>query len=106
MNLTEFEQTLKQNLNIEKAKDVNVKINVTVLNGSSGKFNVTVENNDVNVGEGKLDDAHITVGFTTEESLNKMFLEGANPVSLVMSGKMTFNGDMNKGKSLKGLFIK
>jgi len=106
MNLTEFEQTLKQNLNIEKAKDVNVKINVTVLNGSSGKFNVTVENNDVNVREGKLDDAHITVGFTTEESLNKMFLEGANPVSLVMSGKMTFNGDMNKGKSLKGLFIK
>lgn len=106
MNITEFEQTLKQNLNIEKAKDVNVKINVTVLNGPTGKFNVTVENNDVSVKEGKLDDAHITVGFTTEESLNKMFLEGANPVSLVMSGKMTFNGDMNKGKSLKGLFIK
>ena len=34
-----------------------------------------------------------------------MFTKGVNPTSLVMKGKMTFNGDMSKGKSLKGLFI-
>jgi len=34
-----------------------------------------------------------------------MFLEGGNPISLVMGGRMTFNGDMAKGKELKGLFV-
>jgi hypothetical protein len=35
----------------------------------------------------------------------EMFTKGADPVKLVMGGKMTFNGDMSKGKSMKGLFV-
>jgi hypothetical protein len=35
----------------------------------------------------------------------EMFTQGANPMGLVMGGKMTFNGDMAKGKSIKGLFV-
>jgi hypothetical protein len=27
-------------------------------------------------------------------------------MSLVLKGQMTFNGDMGKGKSIKGLFVK
>ena len=34
-----------------------------------------------------------------------MFTKGKDPVKLVMGGKMTFNGDMSKGKGMKGLFV-
>ena len=53
-----------------------------------------------------LSKADITVGFVDKDTMIDMFTKGVNPTSLVMSGKMTFNGDMSKGRSIKGLFMK
>jgi hypothetical protein len=57
------------------------------------------------IGSAPLDKADITAGFVNKDTMIEMFPTGAVPMRLVMGGKMTFNGNMAKGKSLKGLFI-
>lgn len=105
MNIDSIRQTLTENLNKEKSKDVNVDINVNVISEANGKFAVQIHNSNIEINEGNIDKADITVGFLNKDTMIDMFLNGANPMSLVMKGQMTFNGDMQKGKSLKGLFI-
>jgi hypothetical protein len=99
LDIDSIRNTLTTNLNEDKSKDVDVDINVNVLGVSNGKFNVQVHNSTV-------DTADITVGFANKNVMIDMFVNGANPMGLVMGGQMTFNGDMAKGKSLKGLFVK
>tara|TARA_Y100000385_G_scaffold278950_1_gene327945 strand:- start:2082 stop:2405 length:324 start_codon:yes stop_codon:yes gene_type:complete len=106
LDIDSIRNSLTTNLNEDKSKDVDVDINVNVLGVSNGKFNVQVHNSTVALEEGYLDTADITVGFANKDVMIDMFINGANPMGLVMGGQMTFNGDMAKGKSLKGLFVK
>ena len=82
-----------------------VRINVNVINETNGKFSVSIHSNRCIITDEHLDKSDITVGFVNTDTLTEMFLEGGNPISLVMGGRMTFNGDMAKGKELKGLFV-
>ncbi len=93
-------------INEVKSEGVDIDINVNVINEDNGKFNVQVHDSSVTLEEGNLDNADITVGFVNKDVMIDMFTKGANPMSLVLKGQMTFNGDMGKGKSIKGLFVK
>jgi len=106
LDYIKIKNELEINFNKEKSKDVDIDINVNVISESNGKFSVSVKDEQCVVEQGNLDKADITVGFVNKETMIDMFTKGANPMSLVMSGKMTFNGDMNKGKSIKGLFVR
>lgn len=105
MNFSKVKQTLEENFNKEKSSEVNIDINVTVLSGDKGKFSVAVHEGVCSITDTHLDKADITVGFINEETMIEMFVQGANPMSLVMGGKMTVNGDLKKGKEIKGLFV-
>jgi alkyl sulfatase BDS1-like metallo-beta-lactamase superfamily hydrolase len=105
MNFNNVKQTLEESFNKEKSADVDIDINVTVLSGEHGKFSVAIHNGDCSITNSHLDKADITVGFINEETMLEMFIQGANPMSLVMGGKMTVNGDLKKGKEIKGLFV-
>ena len=106
LDIDSIRNTLTTNLNETKSEGVDIDINVNVISEANGKFNVQVHDSTVTVDDGNLDKADITVGFVNKDVMIDMFTKGANPMSLVMSGKMTFNGDMAKGKSIKGLFVK
>ena len=106
LDINSIRNTLTTNLNVEKSQGVDIDINVNVINEDNGKFNVQVHDNAVTVNDGNLDKADITVGFVNKDVMIDMFTQGANPMSLVLKGQMTFNGDMGKGKSIKGLFVK
>ena len=106
LDINSIRNTLTTNLNEEKSQGVDIDINVNVINEDNGKFNVQVHDNAVTVNDGNLDKADITVGFVNKDVMIDMFTQGANPMSLVLKGQMTFNGDMSKGKSIKGLFVK
>ena len=84
---------------------IDIDINVNVINETNGKFSVSIHSNRCIITDEHLDKSDITVGFVNTDTLTEMFLEGGNPISLVMGGRMTFNGDMAKGKELKGLFV-
>ena len=62
--------------------------------------------NAVTVNDGNLDKADDPVGFVNKDVMIDMFIQGGKSYSLVLKGQMTFNGDMGKGKSIKGLFVK
>ena len=106
LDFIKVKDELEINFNKEKSKDVDIDINVNVISESNGKFHVSVKDEQCVVAQGNLDSADITVGFVNKDVMIDMFTKGANPMSLVMSGKMTFNGDMNKGKSIQGLFVR
>jgi alkyl sulfatase BDS1-like metallo-beta-lactamase superfamily hydrolase len=105
LDIDSIRNTLTTNLNKDKAQDVDIDINVNVISETNGKFNIRVHDSEVVLEEGNLDQADITVGFVNKDVMIEMFTQGANPMGLVMGGKMTFNGDMAKGKSIKGLFV-
>jgi|TARA_R110000744_G_scaffold16595_1_gene45602 putative sterol carrier protein len=96
---------LESKFQIEKAEGVDIDINVNVISETNGKFSISVHNNRCILLDEYLDKADITVGFVNKDTMIEMFTQGADPVKLVMGGKMTFNGDMSKGKSMKGLFV-
>jgi len=106
MNYNTVKETLEQNFNAVKAADVNIDINVTVLGESEGEFSVSVHNGKCAIDNTHADKVDITVGFIDTDTMIAMFTEGANPMSLVMGGKMTVNGDLKKGREIKGLFMK
>lgn len=106
MNYQNVKDTLVENFNAEVSTDVDIDINVNVLSGDTGKFSVSVHDNKCDIQQGQLEKADITVGFTDEKTMIEMFTQGANPMSLVMGGRMTINGDLKKGKQIKGLFVK
>tara|TARA_B100000614_G_C14134023_1_gene321304 strand:+ start:158 stop:487 length:330 start_codon:yes stop_codon:yes gene_type:complete len=105
LDFEKIKTDLESNFNREKAEGVDVSINVNVINEENGKFSVSVLDNKCTVYDDNLSRADITVGFVDKDTMIDMFTKGVNPASLVLKGKMTFNGDMAKGKSLKGLFI-
>ena len=105
LDFEKIKTDLETNFNSERAQGVDVSINVNVINEENGKFSVSVLDNKCTVYDDNLSKADITVGFVDKDTMIDMFTKGVNPTSLVMKGKMTFNGDMSKGKSLKGLFI-
>ena len=90
---------LEENFQVQKADGIDIDIN------TNGKFSVSIHDKECSIAHKQLDKSDITVGFVNEDTLLEMFLAGGNPISLVMGGKMTFNGDMAKGKELKGLFV-
>jgi putative sterol carrier protein len=96
---------LEESFNTEKSVGVAIDINVTVVSEDDGKFSVSVFEEKCFVNNQHLPDADITVGFVDKDTMIEMFTKGKDPVKLVMGGKMTFNGDMGKGKALKGLFV-
>lgn len=106
MNFENVKTTLQESFNSELAADINIDINVTVLGSSNGKFSVGVHAGACEIKEGHLDKSDITVGFTDDNTMLEMFTQGANPMGLVMSGRMTINGDLKKGREIKGLFVK
>lgn len=105
MNFEQFRNTLLESFNVDKSTGVDVKINVNLLGDKDGKFSLIIQNNECIIEKTTIDKPDITVGFIDEDTMAEMFLKGANPVSLVMSGKMSFSGDTAKGKKLKGLFV-
>ena len=107
LDINSIRNTLTTNLNEEKSQGVDIDINVNVINEDNGKFNKPRNHdNAVTVNDGNLDKADNPVGFVNKDVMIDMFTQGANPMSLVLKGQMTFNGDMGKGKSIKGLFVK
>jgi hypothetical protein len=106
MSFENTKTTLLESFNPELAADINIDINVTVLGSSDGKFSVSVHAGECEINVGHLDKSDITVGFTDDNTMLEMFTQGANPMGLVMGGKMTINGDLKKGREIKGLFVK
>ena len=106
LDFVKIKTNLEDSFNKEKSTGVDIDINVTVLNEDDGKFSVSVFDKKCFVNSQHLPKADITVGFVNKDTMIDMFTKGVNPTSLVMSGKMTFNGDMAKGRSIKGLFMK
>jgi len=108
MNFENVKDKLSDGFDSELAvnNNIDIDINVTVLSGSQGKFSVSVHSGECNIMDRHLDKSDITVGFTDENTMIEMFTKGANPMSLVMGGRMTINGDLKKGKEIKGLFMK
>jgi|MEHZ01.5.fsa_nt_MEHZ011433513.1_2 putative sterol carrier protein len=96
---------LEENFQVQKADGIDIDININVISETNGKFSVSIHDKECSIAHKQLDKSDITVGFVNEDTLLEMFLAGGNPISLVMGGKMTFNGDMAKGKELKGLFV-
>jgi len=105
LDYDKIKTTLEDNFQVEKADGIDIDINVNVINETNGKFSVSIHSNRCIITDEHLDKSDITVGFVNTDTLTEMFLEGGNPISLVMGGRMTFNGDMAKGKELKGLFV-
>jgi hypothetical protein len=106
MNFENVATTLQENFNPEIAADINIDINVTVLGASDGKFSVSVHTGACEIKQGHLEKSDIIVGFTDDKTMLEMFTQGVNPMGLVMGGKMTINGDLKKGREIKGLFVK
>ena len=106
LDFVKIKTDLESSFNSDMADGVDVSINVNVINEENGKFSVSVLDNKCTVYDDNLAKADITVGFVDKDTMIDMFTKGVNPTSLVMSGKMTFNGDMAKGRSIKGLFMK
>ena len=106
LDFVKIKTDLEDSFNREKSIGVDIDINVTVLSENDGKFSVSVFDERCYVNNQHLPHADITVGFLNKDTMIDMFTKGMNPASLVMSGKMTFNGDMSKGRSIKGLFMK
>ncbi len=105
LDFEKIKHYFERNFQKEKAQDVDIDINVNVLSESNGKFSVSVHKQQCIITNENLSKADITVGFVNKDVMIDMFTKGVDPVKLVMGGKMTFNGNMAKGKSLKGLFI-
>tara|TARA_B100001287_G_scaffold201419_1_gene170780 strand:- start:2563 stop:2886 length:324 start_codon:yes stop_codon:yes gene_type:complete len=106
LDFIKIKNDLQDSFNREKSKGVDIDININVINEDNGKFSVSVFEEKCFVNNQHLPKADITVGFVNKDTMIDMFTKGVNPTSLVMSGKMTFNGDMSKGRSIKGLFMK
>ena len=105
LDFIKIKTDLEDNFNRERSVGVDIDINVNVLSESNGKFSVSVFEEKVLIANEYLPNADITVGFVDKDTMIDMFTKGVDPVGLVMGGKMTFNGNMSKGKSLKGLFV-
>ena len=100
-----IKQDLEENFQRDKSEGIDIDINVNVINEANGKFSISVHDKKCILSDEHLDTADITVGFVNKDIMIEMFTKGADPIKLVMGGKMTFNGDMSKGKSMKGLFV-
>ena len=105
LDFTKIKTSLESSFNKDKSSGINVSINVNVVNEDIGKFSVNVFDEQCKVESQLLPEADITLGFVNKDAMIDMFNNGADPVKMVMGGQMTFNGDMAKGKSMKGLFI-
>lgn len=105
LDFIKIKNDLEGNFQKNKAEEVDIDINVNVISETNGKFSVSVHNKKCIVTNESLPKADITVGFVNKDVMIDMFTKGADPMRLVMGGQMTFNGNMAKGKSLKGLFI-
>ena len=105
LDFIKIKNDLQDSFNREKSRGVDIDININVINEDNGKFSVSVFDEKCHVTNQHLPKADITVGFVDKDTMIDMFTNGADPIKLVMGGQMTFNGDMAKGKSLKGLFI-
>ena len=106
LDFIKIKNDLESSFNRKNSEGVDVDINISVINEDNGKFSVSVFDERCYVNNQHLPHADITVGFLNKDTMIDMFTKGMNPASLVMSGKMTFNGDMSKGRSIKGLFMK
>jgi putative sterol carrier protein len=106
LDFIKIKNDLEDNFQRDKSEDLDIDINVNVISESNGKFSVSIHNKRCIISNENLPKADITVGFVNKDVMIDMFVNGANPMALVMGGQMTFNGDMAKGKSLKGLFVK
>ncbi len=106
LDFIKIKNGLQDSFNRDKSKGVDICINVNVINEENGKFSINVSNEELMITSEHEPKADITVGFINKDTMLDMFTKGANPTSLVMTGKMTFNGDMAKGRSIKGLFEK
>lgn len=106
LDFIKIKNDLESSFNRKKSEGVDVDININVINEDNGKFSVSVFNERCFVNNQHLPNADITVGFLDKDTMIDMFTKGSNPTALVLSGKMTFNGDMSKGRSIKGLFMK
>ena len=105
LDFTKIKTSLESSFNKDKSSGIKVSINVNVVNEDNGKFSVNVFDEQCKVESQLLPEADITLGFVNKDAMIDMFNNGADPVKMVMGGQMTFNGDMAKGKSMKGLFI-
>lgn len=105
LDFVKIKTDLETSFNKDKSKGIDIDININVINEDNGKFSVSVFEEKCFVNNQHLPKADITVGFVDKDTMIEMFTKGADPIKLVMGGQMTFNGDMSKGKSLKGLFI-
>lgn len=106
LDFIKIKNDLEDNFQRDKSEGIDIDINVNVISESNGKFSVSIHNKRCIISNENLPKSDITVGFVNQETMTEMFLEGGNPISLVMGGRMTFNGDMAKGKELKGLFVR
>ena len=100
-----IKQDLENKFQVDKSEGIDIDINVNVISETNGKFSISVHDKKCILCDEHLDKADITVGFVNKDTMIEMFTKGADPMRLVMGGKMTFNGNMAKGKSLKGLFV-
>jgi|TARA_B110000444_G_scaffold251729_1_gene280021 putative sterol carrier protein len=105
LDFVKIKADLETSFNKERADGVDIDINVNVISETNGKFSVSVFEGKCTITDTNLPKADITVGFVDKDTMIEMFTKGKDPVKLVMGGKMTFNGDMSKGKALKGLFV-
>ena len=106
MIFSKTKNILEDHFNVDKAQSTDIDINVTVLGEDNGEFSVSVHQGTCVIEDKHLDNPNITVGFIDVDTMIDMFTKGANPMTLVMGGKMTVNGDFKKGREIKGLFIK
>ena len=106
LDYNKIKTQLEENFQVQKADGIDIDININVISETNGKFSVSIHDKEFSIAHKQLDKSDITVGFVNVDTLLEMFLAGGNPISLVMGGKMTFNGDMAKGKELKGLFVR
>ncbi len=89
----------------ENADGIDAVIQLEFSGDGGGNWYLTVKDNTLNVSEGNIDDPTMTVTAAAEDWL-KVANDEASTMSLLMQGKIKFQGDMGLAMKFKNLFSK
>lgn len=94
---------LADQIDLEKAKDLNATLQFDLGGENGGQWNVALENGAINVNQGLTDNPTATVKMDAQDYVD-LVAGRLNPVNAFMTGKVKVEGDLNAVMKFQTLF--
>lgn len=95
--------SMPKSFRADKAEDVTAQIQLNYEGDNGGKWWLDIQNKELTIQEGTVESPSLTLSCTADDWLALVNRE-ANPMTMIMSKKLRFDGSMPMAMKFAGMF--